>query len=276
VIQVTVTRVLRSKLFRRYRLLLSLAQMTVIVGLIVFCMMYAPQGRAQSQTAVLPQFEVASIKPSKLITAGDNNSESIDMSPGGRLTLSNIRLSSCLKWAYGVQDPQISGPGGLDLERYDIVAQAPGPTAEGQLKLMMRSLLADRFKLALHYEEKALTAYVLVVAKNGPKFRRSEGEGKSDVRRTQVGVTAEKISMKEFADLLSGQLRSPVADKTGLKGAFDLAFDLRQYIANESTPVSISSLILQAMEDQLGLKLQAAKTAVQVIVIDHLEKPSAN
>jgi uncharacterized protein (TIGR03435 family) len=65
-----------------------------------------------------------------------------------------------------------------------------------------------------------------------------------------------------------------VADKTGLKGAFDLAFDLRQYVANESTPVSISSLILQAIEDQLGLKLQAAK--VQIIVVDHVEKPSAN
>jgi hypothetical protein len=96
---VTVIRIQVSKLFLRYRLLLSLAQMTVIAGLIVFCMMDAPQGRTQSQTGVVPQFEVASIKPSNLIAAGDNNSESIDLSPGGRLTLSNIRLSSCLKWA---------------------------------------------------------------------------------------------------------------------------------------------------------------------------------
>jgi uncharacterized protein (TIGR03435 family) len=265
----------RSIAFLKYQLRPTLAQMTVIVGLVVFCMIYAHECRGQSQTAVLPQFEVASIKPSKLIAAVDD-SESIEVSPGGRLTLGNIRLSSCLKWAYGVQDPQISGPGDLDFKRYDVIAQASGPTAEDQLKLMLRSLLADRFKLAFHYEEKALIEYVLVVAKNGPKFRQAEGDGKGNVKRTQVGVTAERISMQEFADLLSGQLRSPVADKTGLKGTFDLAFDLRQYMANENTPVSISSLILQAMEDQLGLKLQSARGPAQVIVIDHLEKPSAN
>ena len=188
----------------------------------------------------------------------------------------NIRLSSCLKWAYGVQDSQIAGPDWVGIERYDIVAMAPGPAKEENLKVMMRSLLADRFKLALHHGSKEIGIYGLVVAKNGPKFRESKEDGRSNITRTAVGVTAEKISMPEFADLLSGQLATPVSDMTGLTGRFDLAFDLRQYVANAITPVSISSLIVEAMEEQLGLKLQSTKSSVEVLIIDHIERPSAN
>lgn len=235
-----------------------------------------------TECGILPQalpqmrFDVASIKPRQLVVAGDNNPEGIDVSPGGRLTMTNIRLISCLKWAYGVQDSQIAGPDWLGTERYDIVALASGSATEENLKLMLRALLADRFKLALHHATKEVGVYGLVVAKNGPKFRESKVDGKSNITRTPVGVTAEKISMSEFADLLSGQLATPVTDMTGLKGRFDLAFDLRQYVANASTPVSISSLIAEAMEEQLGLKLQSVKSSVDVLIIDHIERPSAN
>ena len=185
-------------------------------------------------------------------------------------------MRSCLMWAYGVQEPQISGPGWLASERYDIVAQAGGPASEDQLKLMLRSLLADRFKVALHRERKEVTLYALLPMKNGPKFKASEGDGKSNIRPTAVGVFAEKISMPEFAVRLSRQLRSPVTDMTGLKGRFDLAFDLRQYVVNQSTPVGIASLLLEAMEDQLGLKLQSQKAPAEVLVIDHVEQPTEN
>ena len=233
--------------------------------------------RAQSQATPQSQFDVASIKPSPFVLAGDSNPESIDVSQGGRLTMRNIRLSSCLKWAYGVQDSQIAGPDWVGIEQYDIVALAAGPTTEENLKLMLRSLLADRLNLALHHASKEVGVYGLVVAKNGPKFHESKEDGKSSINRTAVGVTAEKISMPEFADLLSGQMATPVADMTGLKGRFDLAFDLRQYVvANPTTPVSISSLIVEAMEEQLGLKLQSTKSSVEVLIIDHIERPSAN
>jgi uncharacterized protein (TIGR03435 family) len=141
---------------------------------------------------------------------------------------------------------------------------------------MLRSLLADRTKLELHHVKKESSVYGLVVAKNGPKFSESKEEGKGDIRRTPVGVTAEKTSMAEFADLLSGQLGTPVADMTGLKGRYDLAFDLRPYVANQTAPQSISSLIAEAMEEQLGLKVQPVKTVVDTLVIDHIEKPSEN
>src|SRR5215467_4783950 len=105
---------------------------------------------AESQ-ASQPQFEVASIKPSTIVTLGDNNPESIDIAPGGRVTMRNIRLSSCLKWAFDVQDSQVSGPGWIESERYDIIAQATGPTTTNILRQMLRSLLADRIKLELHH-----------------------------------------------------------------------------------------------------------------------------
>jgi uncharacterized protein (TIGR03435 family) len=234
------------------------------------------ESRAQSQVTPQFQFDVVSIKPSQFVPAGDSNPESIDISQGGRLTMRNIRLSSCLKWAYGVQDSQIAGPDWIGMERYDIVALAPGPATEEDLKLMLRSLLADRFKLALHHASKEIGIYGLVVSKNGPKFRESKEDGKGNITRTAVGVTAEKISMPEFANLLSGQLATPVIDMTELKGRFDLAFDLRQYVANATTPVSISSLIVEAMEEQLGLKLQSTKSSLEVLIIDHIERPSAN
>ena len=263
-------------MIHRVTCLLSSARLAPITGLTVLSIVSAPQSRAQPQAAVLPQFEVASIRPSKLAAGGDSNRESIDTSPGGRVTLRSIPLRSCLMWAYGVQDPQISGPDWLASERYDIVAQAGGPAPEDQLKLMLRSLLADRFKVALHRERKEVTLYALLAMKNGPKFKASEGDGKSNIRPTAVGVFAEKISMPEFADLLSRQLRSPVTDMTGLKGRYDLAFDLRQYVVNQSTPVGIASLLLEAMEDQLGLKLQSQKAPAEVLVIDHVEQPTEN
>jgi uncharacterized protein (TIGR03435 family) len=205
---------------------------------------------AESQASQL-HFDVASIKPSMVVTLGDNNPESIDIAPSGRLTMRNIRLSSCLKWAFDVQASQVSGPGWIESERYDIIAQATGPTSSNNLKLMLRSLLADRTKLELHRAKNEASVYGLVVAINGPKFSESKENGKSDIRRTPVGVTAEKTSMGEFANLLSGQLGTPVADMTRLKGRYDLAFDLRPYVANQTAPQSISSLIVEAMEEQL-------------------------
>src|SRR5262245_27560572 len=247
----------------------------VAVIAVALSIVKAAECPAQSRAEPQLQFAVGSVKPSQLVTAGDSYPESIDIAQGGRLTMKNVRLSSCLKWAYGVQDSQVSGPDWISVDRFDIVALPAQLSTEDNLRLMLRSLLADRFKLAFHQANKEASIYGLVIAKNGPKFRESKEDGTSNITRTPVGVTAQKISMPEFADLLSGQLNTPVADMTGLKGRFDLAFDLRQYV-NENTPQSISSLILQAMEEQLGLKLQSVKTEIDTLVIDHIERPSAN
>ena len=261
-----------SRVGRRRRCWFGACIVVTVLSGVTNIAMCLPQSQAQPQL----QFDVASIRPSTLVAPSDSNPESIDIAPGGRLTMRNIRLSACLKWAFDVQDSQLSGPAWIELERYDIVAQGTGSRTTNNLKLMLRSLLADRFKLALHHAKKEESVYGLVVAKNGPKFSESKEDGKSDIRRTPVGVTAEKTSMAEFADMLSGQLGTPVADMTGLKGRFDLAFDLRPYVANQTAPQSIASLVVEAMEEQLGLKLQSVKTIVDTLVIDHIEKPSEN
>ncbi|MGO9012389.1 MAG: TIGR03435 family protein [Bryobacteraceae bacterium] len=121
-------------------------------------------------------FEVASVKPATPLTPG-RMMITMHGGPGtsdpGQATFSNVTQRMLLAKAYGVQDYQISGPGWLDSERYEIAAKVPKGTTEEQFKVMLQNLLADRFKLTLHHETRDLPRYVLVVAKNGPKLKES-------------------------------------------------------------------------------------------------------
>ncbi len=140
-----------------------------------------------------PAFDVASIKPNQMGNAGGEKSEreNITVSPEG-VMMRNVSLRSCLRWAYDVKDFQISGPGWLASEKYDIAAKTAPPTSAGQLRLMMQTLLADRFKLALHRETKDLPVYALVVGKNGPKFHESAAgrrQGQYAAVRRRPGVS---------------------------------------------------------------------------------------
>jgi uncharacterized protein (TIGR03435 family) len=121
------------------------------------------------------QFEVASVKPDRIGSAGGESAprEKITVSPGS-LTMRSVTLQTCIKWAYGLRDFQISGPGWLSSERYDIAAKASGPAAEPELRLMLRALLADRFKLKTRMETKEKPIYALVVAKGGPRLHASK------------------------------------------------------------------------------------------------------
>ena len=143
---------------------------------------------AFSQTAAAPPaFEVASVK---VDTVGANQGmgrggmgrgrEIVTPSPAG-ITMINVRLKTVIQWAYHVQPVQISGPGWLDVDRYDVVAKAAGATLEDQLRLMMQTLLADRFKLALHRESKEMPAYVITVAKSGLKIKITESTSEGDM-----------------------------------------------------------------------------------------------
>src|ERR1017187_586637 len=122
------------------------------------------------------QFDVASVKPAAPI-AGNTIRVMMRGGPGssdpGQITYTNVSLKNVLMNAYGVKDFQISGPGWLDSERYDIVAKVPRGATKEQSKVMMQNLLAERFKLALHREKKDLPMYALVVGKNGPKLTES-------------------------------------------------------------------------------------------------------
>src|SRR5580698_7072684 len=105
-------------------------------------------------------FDVASVKPNRAGIGENAPREKITASPGS-LTMQSVSLQTCIKWAYGLRDFQISGPGWLTSERYDIVAKASGPSTGAELRVMLRSLLADRFKLRSHVETKEKPVYEL-------------------------------------------------------------------------------------------------------------------
>jgi uncharacterized protein (TIGR03435 family) len=224
------------------------------------------------------QFEVASIKPNQAgnMDREGNRREDVDTAPG-RLTMRNVSLSSCIRWAYGVQRSQVSGPAWVDVERFDIAAKAAGPASEDQLKVMLQALLGDRFKLTLHRDSKVVPMYALVVAKNGPKLSLAEGEGKSNRMGNAMKESFEKTTIPELAELLSVPVRAPVVDMTGLKGRFDFKTDFSGFFVPGASLDDLPAFISTAIQEQLGLKLESRKAPLEILVIDHAERvPSEN
>jgi len=132
-----------------------------------------------------PAFEVASVKPAPLPPSGRARPTGAagPLSNGpGQISYPNISLHTLLTSAYGVKDYQISGPSWLDSERFEIIAKLPPGTSKEQIPVMLQRLLADRFKLKLHREEKELPIYALVIGKNGPKLKESHGDGDTGFR----------------------------------------------------------------------------------------------
>jgi uncharacterized protein (TIGR03435 family) len=240
------------------------------------------------QSAAAPAaFEVASVKPNKIGSAGgkDEIRESVDSTPSS-LAMRSVSLKSCLKWAYGVKDYQISGPGWLASEKYDVVAKTGRPATDDELRLMLQTLLAERFQMALHRETKELPMYALVVGKSGPKLQESKGGSGSK----EHGITIDKgalvyknTSMPELADRLSAGVfgvNRPVLDKTGLTGSFDFSVKLAESIAELKGSIRSMAddptIMMDALQ-QIGLKLEPQKGPVEILVIDKVEKvPTEN
>ena len=150
------------------------------------------------------EFDVASVKSSQLLNPNGerNRRDGISTDPGS-LTMRNVSLTSALQWAYGVRENQISGPGWLGDERYDILAKAASAADDAQLKRMLQALLTDRFKMTLHHETKLLSMYALVVDKNGSKLTAGDPAGKSKIQPDGVKINVTDMSIAEIADLLS-------------------------------------------------------------------------
>jgi len=234
-----------------------------------------------------PAFEVASITPCKPGTPAPpmEHAGMVQFtSPGGRFNASATNLKILLEWAYGIQPSQHSGgPSWIETDRYDIAAKAEGNATDAEMRLMLRTLLADRFKLTLHHESKELTAFVISVGKTAPKlFPPKDGETHalrmtsptgSDPKSPTYRVIATRFSIAELADVFSRQLATVIIDKTGLDGEFDFTLDLTPD-ENRPSPVD-ATLLLTAMREQLGLTVKAQKTPVDTLVIDSAEKVAA-
>lgn len=220
---------------------------------------------------VRPQsFELATIKP----TPESSPPASIRSLPGGRLETQNVTLRMLIKWAWDLDDDRLSGgPKWLDDVHYDVVGQAPaGELPRGALYRMMQSLLRDRFHLTTHNETRELTAYEMVIDKTGPKVHTVDASGgfaSSPFQMTDRSrITGTKVTATMLAKVLSEQVKHPVEDATGFKDAFDFTLEW----APDSDPSSNRPSIFTAIREQLGFRLDVKKKAVDVLVIDSIDR----
>jgi len=210
------------------------------------------------------QFEVASIKPA---APQDMHRMMVGMRGGpgtpdpGQVTYTNVALRNIIMNAYGVKSYQITGPGTLDSERFDVMAKVPKGATKDDLKVMLQNLLAERFQLKLHHDQKELPMYSLVVGKNGPKLKEAAPEdpnAKDDgppalppggrlpvgkdgapvmpkggrgmmmmITNGRLRLTANGQPISSLADMLSNQLGRPVVDQTGLTGKYDISLEFQ-------------------------------------------------
>ena len=223
-----------------------------------------------------PAFAVASIRPSAESVRFEH--DGITETTAGSVHMRDVTVATCITWAYGVQHGQVSGPAWIENDHWDIQAKADEPVKDAQLKLMMRTLLADRFKLALHHEQRELRAYVLTVGKSEKKFKQADPAEVPLRTNSAMGSVVRALTMQEFADFISQPLQKPVVDKTGLPGRWDFSFDFTNYLPKregEERP-DFEGVLNATLQGEVGLKLESEKTLVDVMVVDHVEKPSQN
>jgi uncharacterized protein (TIGR03435 family) len=230
-------------------------------------------------TASAQTFAVASIRPSAAEVQFEHDGKTV--TTPGTVTMRDVTVATCIKWAYGVQDSQVSGPAWLQSDHFDITAKADEPVADEQMKLMMRALLAERFALSFHRQKKELRSYVMTVAKGGPKLHESAPDVKPFRENSATGTVAKATTMKEFGDFMAGPLQAPVVDMTGLTGRYDFTLDFTRYLPTGESVMKIdfdntSGIIISALRGELGLDLQSRKEDVEVLVIDRVERPSDN
>jgi uncharacterized protein (TIGR03435 family) len=215
-----------------------------------------------------PAFEVASVKVSRSTTR-----PGVEVSPGS-LTIDGS-LHYILGWGFDVKGYQVTGPGWLASERYRIAAKPAAPSSPVDLRRMLQTLLAERLKLAFHRETKELPVYALVVGKNGPRLTESKTEGEpvttNNPKRVGSGGTSVRTSMAHLADLLDGSCPDPVVDRTGLTGRYDFTLDLSSYLPGIQ-PGDLPVILNEALQKQLGLGLEQRRVAVEMLIVDHIEK----
>jgi uncharacterized protein (TIGR03435 family) len=223
-------------------------------------------------------FEVVSIKPSDPNASGG----SIRLTPG-RFVGRNVTMKNYVQVAYDKKDFQvIGGPKWAGTERYDIDARltTPQESVSDSLNKVhilsgMRSLLADRCGLTIQRESKLVLGYAIVLARSGPKLKTSSKVGKSSYTWSHGHIAFASTSIEEPANLLTQIMETPVVDKTETSGKFDFTLQWTPDGENSDEKASWPSMVT-ALQEQLGLKLQSEKVPMELISIEHLEKPSAN
>jgi uncharacterized protein (TIGR03435 family) len=248
-----------------------IATPTVLYALILFgTVLVAKSAFAQAS------FDVAVIRPSSGEVKFERNGKT--EVAYGTLRMHDVTVSTCIQWAYGTSQALVTGPATLTDVHYDITAKTDPNATKEQMRLMLRTLLSERFKLAFHLEKKEMRVYVLTVAKSGIKMHPSAPGVEMHHENSATGMIAQSITMRELADYLSDPLDAPLTDGTGLPGRYDFTIDFTPYVNMEQSDVRPDpvAVIRSALKGDVGLDLVQDKEVVDVMVVDHVEAPSSN
>jgi uncharacterized protein (TIGR03435 family) len=244
---------------------------------------------AAAATAAKPATMAANADPDwdvVTIRASDPNArrDGFDVR-GRRVVVENKPVQDMLMVAYGLQKNQIIGlPDWAKTERLDVdgVPNVDGQPSWPQIAILMRKLLAERFGLKAHHEQREMQVYALTVAKGGPKLEKSAGDPNGLPRQDahtgggerRVGFT--NTSMKDLVLELLIEVDRPVVDQTGLDGRYDFKLVYTKDEANPPADGSAPPGLFTAIQEQMGLKLEPVKAPADVLVIDKVERPGAN
>jgi uncharacterized protein (TIGR03435 family) len=223
-------------------------------------------GVAFSLLCFAQPFEVASIRPNM----SDSPDSNVNSLPEGRVIVTNESVRSLIRLAFRIKDYQIDrAPAWIDTARYDINAKG-----SGELYASLRLLFADRFALRSHMETRELIVYSLEPGKNGLKMTRHD-DGTGTVARASCGhLLGKRVTSAVIATMLSRQIERDVTDNTGLAGKYD--FELTWTPDTGACRESDSPSLFTAVQEQLGLRLDSKKGPTEILVIDHIERPSEN
>jgi uncharacterized protein (TIGR03435 family) len=224
-------------------------------------------------------FEVASIKPAAPVEAGRTSvRRSVEKLPGveGRLNYLGLSIRDLIGDAWRLQPRQIAGPEWIAAERFDIQAVMPAAATNDQIPEMLAALLAERFELKAHEERKEMSVYRLTAAKEGPQLQKVENStGFSGSSSNAIERLTARTTLVSFAEYLSGKLDRPVLDETGLDGAYEFRLEWAPDSAEPGSATGAS--LFTAIQEQLGLRLIAAKAAIPFLVVDSIRRsPSQN
>ena len=194
---------------------------------------------------------------------------------GATYTASNTTLLLLVELAYAVDESQVSGADRLGDETYEISVQpeSGGRISYERLKPLLRQLLAERFHLSTHDETKEVQGYALVVAKGGPKLKKSSGAEGQNMMYAK-GMSASGITLASLASMLARPAGRPVVDMTGIEGSFDVKLSYADPRVPGSETAELPALFT-AVQEQLGLKLEPRKVPIRILAIDHCERVPA-
>jgi uncharacterized protein (TIGR03435 family) len=256
------------------------------------CVLLAAPLLAQPPAAVPAdlQFDVASLKPS--LPGGRGGG--IRPAEGGlRYIANNCSIKTMITVAYRVKPEQIvGGPSWIDTDLFDMEGKAEKPSNGDELHMMLMNMLRDRLQLKFHHDKKEMKMYALTVDKDGPKLTPHDPQNPHDQwidiaqeKFLHLKLSATCVPMDYVAFRLAGLLDLPVVDLTGLKGNYDFTLSYTRDLPpgfpegakiNGEDPDLSGLNLFQALKQQLGLEMKAQRGPVEVIVIDHVEKPTAN